>query len=262
MSTPRAPLDGGDRSIDQDTSSSATHRLDSGQIDTTDNHDRFESSAVDSSRHERVADPTATVVDPTATVAPDRATVGSRQRERFGGIKVGSAFFGWLTATGMAVILIALLAAAGVAFGVASEANLDQAVQQSQDATGTARTVGLIGAITLLVVLFLAYYCGGYVAGRMARFNGLKQGLAVWLWGVVMALVTAAVAAVAGSQYDVFAQLNLLRLPVSEGQVTAVGAIVIGAAILAALVGALLGGLSGMRFHRKVDKAGLEPLVR
>ena len=71
-------------------------------------------------------------------------------------------------------------------------------------------------------------------------------------------LAPAAVAAIAGAQYDVFAQLNLPRLPVNEGEVTAVGAIAIGAAILAALVGAVLGGLAGMRFHRKVDKAGLD----
>lgn len=200
---------------------------------------------------------------PAPTLVPDRASVVARQRERFGGIKVGSAFFGWLAATGMAVLLIALLAAAGVAFGVATntEVSVDQAVQESQNGTGTAQTVGLVGAITLLVVLFVAYYCGGYVAGRMARFNGIRQGLAVWLWGVVMALVIAAVAAIAGAQYDVFAQLKLPRLPVNEGQVTATGLIVIGAAILAALIGALVGGLAGMRFHRNVDKAGLEPAV-
>ena len=122
---------------------------------------------------------------------------------------------------------------------------MDQAAQESQNDTGTAQTVGLVGAITLLVVLLLAYYCGGYVAGRMARFNGLKQGLAVWLWGVLMALVIAAVAAIAGAQYDVFAQLNLPRLPVNEGQVTAVGAIAIGAAILAALIGACSAGWPG-----------------
>ncbi len=191
---------------------------------------------------------------------PDRATIVARQKERFGGIKFGSAFFGWLTATGMAVLLIALLAAAGVAFGVATNTTVDQATQVTQNNTGTAQTVGLVGAITLLVVLLLAYYCGGYVAGRMARFNGIRQGLAVWLWGVAMALVIAAIAAIAGTQYDVFARLNLPRLPVNEGQVTAVGAIVIGAAILTALIGALLGGLTGMRFHRKVDQAGLDPV--
>ena len=203
--------------------------------------------------------PSAAVQQDLSPVVPDRATIVARQRERFGGIKVGSAFFGWLTATGMAVLLIALLAAAGVAFGVATDTSMDEAAQQSQENTGAAQTVGLVGAITLLIVLLLAYYCGGYVAGRMARFNGAKQGLAVWLWGVLMALVIAAVAAIAGTQYDVFAQLNLPRLPINEGQVTAVGAIAIGAAILAALIGAMLGGLAGMRFHRKVDQAGLEP---
>jgi MFS family permease len=130
-------------------------------------------------------------------------------------------------------------------------------VQESANATGTARTVGLVGAITLLVILFVAYFCGGYVAGRMARFNGIRQGLAVWLWGVVIAIIFAALAAVAGSQYNVYAQLNLPRIPVDEGDVTAVGLIAIAAAILTALVGALLGGLAGMRFHRKVDAEGL-----
>ncbi len=196
---------------------------------------------------------------PPSPVTPDRATITARQRERFGGIKLGSAFFGWLTATGMAVLLIALLAAAGVAFGVATSTSIDQAAQESENNTGTAQTVGLVGAITLLVILLIAYYCGGYVAGRMARFNGARQGLAVWLWGVVMALAIAAIAAIAGTQYDVFARLNLPRLPINEGQVTAVGAIAIGAAILAALVGSVVGGLAGMRFHRKVDRAGLNP---
>ena len=122
--------------------------------------------------------PSAAVQQDLSPVVPDRATIVARQRERFGGIKVGSAFFGWLTATGMAVLLIALLAAAGVAFGVATDTSLDEAAQQSQDNTGAAQTVGLVGAITLLIVLLLAYYCGGYVTGRMARFNGIKQGLA------------------------------------------------------------------------------------
>lgn len=189
------------------------------------------------------------------TAAVDGRDLRQVQQERFGGIKFGAAFFGWLTATGMAVILIAVLAAAGVAFGIANQEDVAAAVDQANQGTDTAQTIGLAGGIVFLVVLLLAYYCGGYVAGRMARFNGLRQGLAVWIWGVLIALVVAAVAAIAGSQYDVLAQLNLPRLPVNEGQVTTVGAIVIGAALLAALVGALLGGLAGMRFHRKVDRA-------
>lgn len=42
--------------------------------------------------------------------------------------------------------------------------------------------MGMVGIIVLGVIVLVAYYCGGYVAGRMARFDGMKQGLAVWLW--------------------------------------------------------------------------------
>jgi len=108
-------------------------------------------------------------------------------------------------------------------------------------------------------VLFIAYYCGGYVAGRMARFNGLKQGLAVWLWAVLIAIVVAVVAAVAGSQFDVLNNLNAFpRIPTS-GTLTTGGLIALASVAVASLAGALLGGLAGMRFHRKVDQAAFEP---
>lgn len=194
-----------------------------------------------------------------AAGGPDRETVLARERERFGGMKLGSAFFGWLAATGLAVLLLAILAAAGVAFGVTSAANVDQAVQESQNLTGTAKTVGLVGAIVLLVILGLAYYCGGYVAGRMARFNGAKQGFAVWLWAVFTSAIIAGISAVAGSKYNVLSQLHLPRIPVDEGSVTTVGLIAITAAIVVSLIAALMGGTVGTRFHRKVDAAGFEP---
>ncbi len=195
---------------------------------------------------------------PAAPAGEPAGTVLARQQQRFGGMKIGSAFFGWLTATGMAVLLISVLAAAGVAFGVTTSQTVEQAVQESQDGTATAQTVGLVGAITLLVILFVAYYCGGYVAGRMARFHGARQGLAVWLWGIVMALIIAGLGWIAGSQYDVLARLDLPRIPVNEGDVTVVGLIAIGAALLTGLIGALIGGLVGMRFHRRVDAAALD----
>ena len=77
-------------------------------------------------------------------------------------------------------------------------------------------TVGLVGGVLLLVILFVAYLAGGYVAGRMARFNGARQGLAVWLWGVAITGLLAAVAAVAGPQYDIPAQVNLPRIRTNE----------------------------------------------
>lgn len=80
----------------------------------------------------------------------------------------------------------------------------------------------------------------------------------MWLWGIVMAVIIAGIAWIAGSQYDVVARLDLPRIPVNEGDVTAVGLIAIGAALLTGLIGALLGDLAGMRFHRKVDVADLD----
>jgi hypothetical protein len=110
----------------------------------------------------------------------------------------------------------------------------------------------------LLVVLFVAYYCGGYVAGRMARFNGAKQGIAVWVWALFFAVVAAVLGAAAGAKFDVLARLNgFPRIPVNEGTLTTGGLIAALALVAVALIGAVLGGLAGMRFHRKVDKAGL-----
>lgn len=178
------------------------------------------------------------------------------QHEAFGGVKVGSAFFGWLTATGMAVLLTALVAAAGTAVGVATRTNVDQA---ASNASRDPQSVGLVGGIVLLVVLFVSYYCGGYVAGRMARFNGTKQGLAVWLWAVVIAVVVAAVAAVAGSKYDVLSRLDSFpRIPVDGGTLTSGGIIALVVVALASLLGALIGGRAGMHFHRKVDRVVLD----
>ncbi|MFC8615425.1 hypothetical protein ACFT9M_03245 [Micromonospora purpureochromogenes] len=186
---------------------------------------------------------------------PDRHTVVSREKQRYGGIKWGSAFFGWLTATGTAVILTALLAGAGTAVGVATDTSTDEA---TGTATGQAQTVGIVGGVALLVVLLLAYYCGGYVAGRMARFNGARQGIAVWLWAVVIAVIVAIVGALLGSKFDVLARLDgFPRIPINEGDVTTTGLLAALVAAAASLIGAVLGGLAGMRFHRKVDKAGL-----
>ena len=131
-------------------------------------------------------------------------------------------------------------------------------VHPADEPTDQADTVGLIGGIILLVILLVAYYCGGYVAGRMARFDGLKQGLAVWLWALIIAVVAALVVAVAGAEYNVLQQLNSFpRLPIGEGTLTTGGIIALVAVVVATLGGALLGGLAGMRFHRNVDKTGL-----
>lgn len=175
------------------------------------------------------------------------------QHDRYGGIKWGAAFFGWLSANGLAVILLAILSAAGVAFGLTQVDGADEAADQ---ATAAADTIGIAGGIALAVVLFLAYLAGGYVAGRMARFDGLKQGLAVWLIGLLIIAALAIAGAILGSEYNVLSQLNLPAIPVSGDTLTTAGIVAGIAALLITLVGALLGGKLGERYHRKVDRAG------
>ncbi|MFC0680505.1 hypothetical protein ACFFGH_21950 [Lysobacter korlensis] len=191
-------------------------------------------------------------VDPDDTL---RNRVVDREKEEFGGIKWGSAFFGWLTATGMAVLLTALLAAAGAVVGLTTGTDPQEATDAAAQNLDAA---SIVSAIVLLVVLFVAYYCGGYVAGRMARFNGAKQGLAVWLWALIFAIVLAILGAVLGSQFNVLSGLNAFpRIPVNEGTLTVVGIITAIVLALVPLIGAVLGGKAGMHYHRKVDRAGL-----
>ncbi len=174
------------------------------------------------------------------------------QHSRYGGIKWGAAFFGWLSANGLAVILVALLSAAGVALGLA------QGVDSADEAATQAETLGIGGGIAVLVVLFLAYLAGGYVAGRMSRFDGARQGFAVWLVGLIVVLLLAAAGGILGSQYNVLQQLNLPRIPIDEGTATTAGIVFLVAILVVTLIGAVLGGKIGERYHRKIDRVGFD----
>lgn len=184
-----------------------------------------------------------------------RQEVLEREQQRFGGIKFGSAFFGWLTAMGAALLLTALVAAVGAAIGLVNPDTVQDAAEAAEQNMGTAT---IIGAIAIAVVLFVSYFAGGYVAGRMARFSGAKQGLAVWLWAIVIAVVVAILSAVAGTEWDILAAIDgFPRIPLTPETATATGILTaIGAAIVT-LAGAVLGGMTGMRYHRRVDRVGL-----
>jgi hypothetical protein len=181
-----------------------------------------------------------------AVVAEDTVVaMRARQRDRFGGIRWGSAFFGLLSAIGLAAILLGIAAAAGVAFGL-SEIN--------DVRTGTADTIGLGGAILLLAILALSWYCGGYVAGRMARFDGLRQGIGVWVWTLAIAGALAVAAVIGGTEYNVLQQLNLPNVAVGDQSLTTGGWLTLAAAVVVTLVFAVLGGKAGDLFHRRVDR--------
>ena len=173
-----------------------------------------------------------------------------RQRDEFGGINWGSAFFGWVVAIGIGVLLTAIVSAAGAAIGLTNNVSGGQA-------KSNADTIGIVGGALLIAIALIAYYAGGYVAGRMSRFDGARQGFAVWLFGLVITLLVAGAGAILGDQYNVFEQLNLPRIPVSTSDLTTGGAIALAAIVLGSLLAAILGGKVGQRYHRKADRAAV-----
>jgi hypothetical protein len=189
----------------------------------------------------------------TATGLTGRETVRdvrARQRAEYGGLNWGAAFFGWLVAIGMAVILLAILSAAGTAFGLGN-------VSESE-AKSNAETIGIVGGVLLIAVLAIAYYCGGYVSGRMSRFDGGRQGLGTWAIGLFVTIVLAVAGAIFGSEYNVLEQLNLPRIPIDEGSLTTGAVIALVVVLVLTLLAAMAGGKAGELYHRKVDRVGYD----
>ncbi len=101
------------------------------------------------------------------------------------------------------------------------------------------------------------------VAREREAFGGVKigsarQGAAGFGWAVVVAVVLGVVGAVAGARYNELGELNgFPHVPSSIEGLTLQGVVVLVGVVVVGLVGAILGGPLGMRYHRRVDKTGL-----
>ena len=179
----------------------------------------------------------------------DPAVARERQRDEYGGTNWGAAFFGWLVAVGLGALLTAFVTAAGAAIAISE-------FESVGDASSETETIGLAGGIALLAVAVIAYFAGGYVAGRMSRFDGGRQGLAVWIWSILAIAVLAILGALAGEEYNLFAALELPRIPIDEGDVTTGGVIALILIAVGTLLAAMAGGKAGESYHRRVDRAG------
>ncbi|HWI44073.1 MAG TPA: TIGR04086 family membrane protein [Nocardioides sp.] len=191
----------------------------------------------------------ATAYGPGQHLAPaDRDALGTHHaRERFGGVNGGAVFFGWLVAVAMAVLLVSILGAIASAVGSSMNFNQDDAERQ-------AGAVSLGAAIAIVVVMAIAYYAGGYVAGRMSRFDGARQGLAVWALGLVVTLLAVGLGWLFGDQYNVLDRVDLPRFPIPTDSATLGGIITAAALVILTLLAAMAGGKVGHRYHDKVDR--------
>lgn len=185
----------------------------------------------------------------------DRKLLHQREKEHFGGMKFGSAFFGWLTATGLFVLLSSLAGALAAVFGFGAGLSSSDVTSGS----GEAQSTGITAAIVLGLILLISYFAGGYVAGRMARFSGVKQGVAVWLWAIIVAVVLAIVGFILGNQANISERFQGIGVP-SFQELSGPGLIGLLVVAAIALIGAILGGLAGMRYHRRIDRTDFDAL--
>lgn len=166
-------------------------------------------------------------------------------------ISLVSVLAGVLVAYGAFAIIAGITGAVLNGLGVDTEALSDNDWRQ----------LGIGGGIAVGLSLFLSYLFGGYVAGRMARRGGAMNGLLVFVVGLLLA---AGVGAAIGTQADGDALMSNLRsigVPTSGDEYTAIGTIAGLAALAAMLIGSLLGGIAGERWHGKLLTRALDPSV-
>lgn len=166
-------------------------------------------------------------------------------------ISFASVFAGVLVAYGAFAILGAIAGGILTALGVDVDAFTDNDLREAS----------IVSAVAIGLILFVAYLYGGYVAGRMARRAGAANGLLVFVLGL---LVAGAVGAAIGTQSGGDALIENLRsigVPTSGDQFRAIGTVAGLAALAAMLVGSILGGMAGERWHGKLLTRALDPSV-
>lgn len=186
------------------------------------------------------------------SVAPAEGRTGSEAiasaRRRFGGLDTGATIAGAFAALGLTVLLGGVLAGAGrVVY-----------VNGLRDAP-TATTGSLIAGLVVLVVAFLV---GGWVAGRMARYDGGRNGMVTAVWFVLFAAGTSATGALLGQSYNVFSGDRLPQWFTDSAR-TPEAALSAAIAFLLMVGAGFAGGVVGGQYHRRVDRmvAGLTPSV-
>jgi 4-amino-4-deoxy-L-arabinose transferase-like glycosyltransferase len=182
-----------------------------------------------------------TASDHSYETSSDRASLA--REAGVGKLSFISVLAGTLVAYGAFAVLAALVGAAATSIGLTNDLSSNDWAR-----------LGTGSAIAGAIVLFLAYLFGGYVAGRMARRAGLLNGLAVFVLAIVL---IAAVGALVASQADADAirtNLRSLGIPTSGSEWSDIGTLAGIASLAAMLLGALVGGVLGERWHSKLTR--------
>ncbi|MDQ1437945.1 MAG: hypothetical protein QOK43_1574 [Acidimicrobiaceae bacterium] len=167
-----------------------------------------------------------------------------------GRISFGSVLAGTLVAYGAFAVLAALTAVLVRAVGVDRNLSTDQW-----------RQLGVGGGIAVALVLFLSYFYGGYVAGRMARRGGVMNGLLVFFLGVVVAVGIAGLAKAFTDGDAIVRNLRSVGVPTSASEWRDIGTVAGIGSLVAMILGSVLGGAKGERWHGKLLARAWDPEV-
>ena len=205
------------------------------------------------------ADPETRVIRPPGSSAEDEASpyprgyleaVDQREerlREVYGGVDWLASFVGCVLAIVCGAVLLALL---GLVL-----APLGFTLNLGGREVGAAIITGLV---IVGLALFLAFFCGGYVAGRLARYDGGRNGAMTVAWGLALTLLAAAVGSfLPGPFFEVlqeFVQSSVLPAVGSLTELGLAGAGIVLGALLLELLGGFLGGRFGARYHTRINQ--------
>jgi membrane protease YdiL (CAAX protease family) len=174
-----------------------------------------------------------------------------RLRDMYGGVDWLASFLGFVFAlvAGALFSLIASLVLAPLGLSL----NLEG---------GEIGAAVITGLVLVAILVFLTYFFGGYVAGRLARFDGGRNGAMLLLWSGVAVLVLALINAVLASflpsgvaeSIDNLVQNNLLSAVGGLSGLGVIGIVILVGALLVALLGGFLGGRLGSRYHAEIDR--------
>lgn len=176
-------------------------------------------------------------------------------KDRFGGIDTPASLGGMFAMLGTLAFLGALITAG--AGGLRYNLN-------AFDVEGNLQDIEVIGVVIASIAVLAASFVGGWVAARIARFNGVANAMGMAIWLLFLVAVFAALGTFVGQEYNAFRRVGLPDwfAQLSADDVTSIAIVAAVVGVVMVLLGAVLGGAIGDAYNRKVDAAVADQRAR
>ena len=161
----------------------------------------------------------------------------------------------WSIAAGVLTVIGIMAVCAGAVAAVLHALNLTTDTLSDTEWTRAGFGFGVLSA----VAFFGCFALGGYTAGRMARRAGMRHGLLVFVIGLLVIAAAIGIAQLEGAVSVVRDRFDDLGAPTGESTWGGIVLLTIGVGLAGALVGSLLGGRRGERWHQRLVARATDP---